>query len=63
MPPMVGPFTCTRKPSQRRYCHATMTSESAQLTAVYLGITPGLLGEANRRFEAFAQTTWLEADP
>lgn len=32
-------------------------------TAVYLGITPGLLGEANRRFEAFAQPAWLEADP
>jgi len=31
-------------------------------TAVYLGITPGLLGEANRRFEAFAPA-WLEADP
>jgi integrase len=32
-------------------------------TAVYLAITPGLLGEANRRFEAFAQPAWLEADP
>jgi len=31
-------------------------------TAVYLAITPGLLGEANRRFEAFAQPAWLEAD-
>ncbi len=32
-------------------------------TAVYLAITPGLLGEANRRFEAFSQPVWLEADP
>jgi integrase len=32
-------------------------------TAVYLGITPGLLSLANLRFEAFAQTTWAEAAP
>jgi integrase len=32
-------------------------------TAVYLAITTGLLGEANRRFETFAQPAWLEADP
>ena len=27
-------------------------------TAVYLTITPGLLAEANRRFEAFAEPAW-----
>lgn len=31
-------------------------------TAVYLTITPGLLAEANRRFEAFAQPAWT-AEP
>jgi len=30
-------------------------------TAVYLTITPGLLAEANRRFEAFAKPAWTEA--
>jgi integrase len=30
-------------------------------TAVYLAITPELLAEANRRFEAFAQPAWSEA--
>lgn len=30
-------------------------------TAVYLTITPGLLNEANRRFEAFAKPAWAEA--
>jgi integrase len=30
-------------------------------TAVYLQITPGLLAEANRRFEAFAEPTWVQA--
>jgi integrase len=30
-------------------------------TAVYLTITPGLLQEANRRFEAFAAPAWAEA--
>jgi integrase len=30
-------------------------------TAVYLTITPGLLDQANRRFEAFAEPTWAEA--
>lgn len=29
-------------------------------TAVYLTITPELLSEANRRFEAFAAPTWIE---
>jgi integrase len=32
-------------------------------TAVYLTITPGLLGQANRRFESFAETAWTEAAP
>ena len=30
-------------------------------TAVYLTITPELLAEANRRFEAFAEPAWAEA--
>lgn len=34
-----------------------------QSTAVYLQITPGLLTEANRRFEAFAEPAWLQAAP
>jgi integrase len=32
-------------------------------TAVYLTITPGLLNQANRRFEAFAEPAWAEAAP
>jgi integrase len=32
-------------------------------TAVYLQITPALLAEANRRFEAFAAPAWTEATP
>ncbi len=32
-------------------------------TAVYLSITPGLLNQANLRFEAFAETAWAEAAP
>jgi integrase len=32
-------------------------------TAVYLSITPGLLSQANRRFEAFAEPVWAEAVP
>jgi integrase len=32
-------------------------------TAVYLSITPGLLSQANRRFEAFAESVWAEAAP
>jgi integrase len=32
-------------------------------TAVYLTITPQLLAEANRRFEAFAQAAWSEDKP
>ena len=30
-------------------------------TAVYLTITPALLNQANRRFEAFAEPAWAEA--
>jgi hypothetical protein len=30
-------------------------------TAVYLQITPRLLTEANRRFEAFAEPAWAQA--
>jgi integrase len=32
-------------------------------TAVYLTVTPGLLDQANRRFEAFAEPAWAEAAP
>jgi hypothetical protein len=32
-------------------------------TAVYLTITPALLEEANRRFEAFAAPAWAGAGP
>jgi integrase len=32
-------------------------------TAVYLSITPGLLSQANLRFEAFAETGWAEPAP
>jgi integrase len=32
-------------------------------TAVYLTITPGLLSQANRRFEAFAETAFAETAP
>lgn len=32
-------------------------------TAVYLTITPQLLGEANQRFEAFAEPAWSEGKP
>ncbi len=31
-------------------------------TAVYLTITPQLLAEANRRFEAFAHPAWTEVE-
>lgn len=33
---------------------------SVDSTSVYLTITPGLLDEANRRFEAFAESAWAE---
>ena len=32
-------------------------------TAIYLTITPQLLAEANRRFEAFAEPAWSQAKP
>lgn len=32
-------------------------------TAVYLTITPELIAEANRRFEAFAEPAWSQAKP
>ena len=32
-------------------------------TAVYLSITPGLLSQANLRFEAFVETGWAEPAP
>jgi hypothetical protein len=32
-------------------------------TAAYLTITPALLQEASRRFEAFAEAAWAEATP
>lgn len=32
-------------------------------TAVYLSITPALLSQANRRFEAFAESVWAEVVP
>jgi hypothetical protein len=32
-------------------------------TAIYLTITPDLLTEANRRFEAFTEPAWSEATP
>ena len=34
---------------------------SPESTQVYLTITPGLLSEANRRFEAYAGPAWMEA--
>ncbi|MHB8555921.1 MAG: tyrosine-type recombinase/integrase, partial [Candidatus Dormibacteria bacterium] len=33
---------------------------SVNSTSVYLTITPGLLDEANRRFEAFSERAWAE---
>ena len=32
-------------------------------TAVYLSITPGLLSQANRRFEVFAEPAWVKVAP
>jgi integrase len=49
-------------PSARLYQLSTfMGHVDPTSTAVYLTITPGLLAEANRRFEAFAQQAWAEA--
>lgn len=46
-----------------RLCHLAtfMGHVDPASTAVYLTITPELLAQANRRFEAFAQPAWSEA--
>jgi integrase len=49
-------------PSTRLYQLSTfMGHVDPASTAVYLTITPQLLAEANRRFEAFAEPAWSEA--
>lgn len=49
-------------PSTRLYQLSTfMGHVNPASTAVYLTITPQLLAEANRRFEAFAEPAWSEA--
>jgi integrase len=51
-------------PSTRLFQLATfMGHVDPASTAVYLTITPELLSEANRRFEAFAEPAWTEATP
>lgn len=51
-------------PSTRLYTLSTfMGHVDPASTAVYLTITPALLAEANRRFEAFAAPAWSEAQP
>jgi hypothetical protein len=46
-------------PAARLYHLATfMGHVDPASTAVYLTITPQLLAEANRRFEAFAEPAW-----
>lgn len=51
-------------PSTRLYQLSTfMGHVDPTSTAVYLSITPELLVEANRRFEAFAQPAWSQAKP
>lgn len=51
-------------PSTRIYQLSTfMGHVDPASTAVYLTITPQLLAEANRRFEAFAQPAWSQAKP
>ena len=51
-------------PSTRLYQLSTfMGHVDPTSTAVYLTITPGLLAEANQRFEAFAEPAWTEAAP
>ena len=48
-------------PQSRLYRLSTfMGHVSPDSTAVYLTITPQLLTEANRRFEAFAESVWAE---
>ena len=49
-------------PAQRLSQLSTFTGHVDPVsTAIYLTITPGLLGEANRRFEAFASPAWTAA--
>lgn len=51
-------------PSTRLYQLSTfMGHVDPASTAVYLTITPQLLAEANRRFEAFAEPAWSQAKP
>jgi integrase len=51
-------------PSTRLYQLSTfMGHVDPTSTAVYLTITPQLLAEANRRFEAFAEPAWSQAKP
>jgi integrase len=51
-------------PATRLYRLSTfMGHVSPASTAVYLTITPQLLEEANRRFEAFAEPAWSAATP
>jgi integrase len=51
-------------PSARLYQLSTfMGHVDPASTAVYLTITPQLLAEANRRFEAFAEPAWSEVKP
>lgn len=51
-------------PSTRLYQLSTfMGHVDPASTAIYLTITPQLLAEANRRFEAFAEPAWSEAKP
>jgi integrase len=51
-------------PSTRLYQLSTFLGHvDPASTAVYLTITPQLLGEANRRFEAFAEPAWSKAKP
>ena len=52
------------EPSSRLHQLSTFMGHVApSSTAVYLTITPGLLNEANRRFEAFARSAWSELAP
>jgi integrase len=51
-------------PSTRLYQLSTfMGHVDPASTAIYLTITPQLLAEANRRFEAFAEPAWSKAKP
>jgi len=51
-------------PSTRLYQLSTfMGHVDPASTAIYLTITPQLLAEANRRFEAFAEPAWSEPKP